>query len=78
MPTSIIEHSDGTTFVVVTEQDGEHHAYDIMQTDDREEFGQIEHETFHYRVIFHYSLLGAPNAHAEEVPDLYGHEDEHA
>ena len=75
MTASIIEHSDGASFVVLTEQDGEHHAYEIMQTDDREEFGQIEHELLHCHVIFHYSLLGAPNADDEEIPDAYDGKD---
>ena len=46
MTASIIEHSDGTSFVVVTRQDGEHHVFDIMVTDSLEELGQTECESF--------------------------------
>jgi len=78
MIASIIEHSDGTSFVVVTGQDGEHHVFDIMETDSRDEPGQIEYESFHHHVVFNYSLLGDPDADAEEISDVYACVDEYA
>jgi hypothetical protein len=78
MTASIIEHSDGISIIVVTGQDGEHHYFDIMETDGREALGQIEYEAFHDHVVFKYALLGAPNAHIEETSDVNDREDENA
>jgi hypothetical protein len=78
MTASIIEHSDGTSLVVVTGEDGEHCIVDIMETAGREEFGQFDYELFHGHTVFNYSLLGEPNADDEETPDAYDLEDEYA
>ena len=78
MTASIIEYCDGTSFVVVTGQDGEQHVFDITETDSREELSQIEYKAFHLHVVFNYSLLGDPNAEAEEISDVYDCEDEYA
>lgn len=78
MTASIIEHSDGTSFVVVTRQDGEHHVFDIMVTDSLEELGQTECESFLHCVVFKYSLLGAPNADSEDLWDAFDNDEEHA
>jgi hypothetical protein len=78
MTISITEHSNGASLIVVTEQDGEHHVFDIMETDSGEELGQIDYELFHGHAVFNYSLLGEPNAEAEEISDVHGCEDEYA
>ena len=76
MAASIIEHSDGAFFAVETRQDGEHHVFDIVVEDNQDELGQTESESFFHYMIFNYSLLGDPNAEAEENFDAYGYEDE--
>lgn len=75
MTASIFEQSDGSSFVVVTRQDGEYNVFDIANTDNLLEPDQIECELFNHGV-FKYSLLGAPNADAEEISDVYNVEDE--
>ncbi|MFI4940647.1 MAG: hypothetical protein ACHP7O_09960 [Burkholderiales bacterium] len=78
MNASIIEHSNGTSVVVVTGEDGEHRVFNIMEMDSGEEFGQIDYELFHGDMVFNYSLLGDPNADAETNADAYDCEDEYA
>jgi len=76
MTASIIEHLDGTSFVVVISRDSDHHIFDITVTDSREELGQFEEKSFHQYMVFSYSLLGDPNADAEEIFDVDNFEDE--
>ena len=78
MTTSITEHTNGASIVIVTVEDGEDRVFNIMETDSGEQFGQIDYELFHGHMAFNYSLLGDPYAEAEEFSDAYDCEDEHA
>lgn len=78
MTTSIFEHSDGISIVVVTWETGEHHIFDIIETGGREELDQIDLESFLGNVVFSYALLDNPIAADEEISDQYDIEDEFA
>lgn len=78
MTASITEHSIGASIVIVIEDDDEHRVCGIMETDSREELGQIDYELFHGHAVFNYSLLGEPNAEAEEISEVYECEYEYA
>jgi len=76
MTTSIIEQSDGTSYVVVTSDSGEHQVVDVTDTYSREELAQIDVKTFLGNGVFNYALLGSQCAADEEMS--YQHEVEDA
>lgn len=79
MTASIIEYPDGSSIVVATGQDDEHHVFNIMETDSQEELGQADYEFSLVHAVFNYALLGDPNANAEEnSEDIYECEDGYA
>jgi hypothetical protein len=76
MTTSIIEQSDGTSYVVVTGETGEHQVVDVTEAFSREELAQIDVKSFLGNVAFDYALLGSQCAADEEMS--YQHEVEDA
>lgn len=78
MTASITEHPNGASIVIVIEEEGEHRVFGITENDSREDLGQIDYELFHGHAVFNYSLLGEPNAEAEEISNAYDCEDEYA
>jgi hypothetical protein len=76
MTNSIFEQSDGTSYVVVTGETGEHQVVDVTEAYSREELAQIDVESFLGNVDFNYALLGKPDADDEEMSDNYDVEDE--
>jgi hypothetical protein len=77
MTTSIIEQSDGTAYVVVTWETGEHHVVDVTEAYTREELAHIDVKSFLGNVVFDYALLGNPDAADEEMSFRYDAEDEY-
>jgi hypothetical protein len=75
MATSIIEQSDGTSYVVLTGEAGEHQVVDVTDTYSREELAQIDVESFLGNVVFNYALLGSQCAADEEMTYQYEVED---
>lgn len=75
MTTSIIEQSDGTSYVVLTRETGEHLVVDVTEAYTREELAQIDVESFLGNVVFNYTLLGYPDAADEEMSHKYDVED---
>jgi len=75
MTTSIIEQSDGTSYVVVTGDTGEHQVVDVTEAYSREELALIDVESFLGNVAFNYALLGKPDAADEKMPCKYDVED---
>ncbi len=75
MTTSIIEQSDGTSYVVVTWETGERQVIDVTEAYTREELAQIDVESFLCNVTFNYTLLGHPDAADEEMSHKYDVED---
>jgi hypothetical protein len=76
MTTSIFEQSDGTSYVVLTRETGEHQVVDVTEAYSREELAQIDVESFLGNVIFDYALLGNPDAADEVMPCEHDFEDE--
>jgi hypothetical protein len=77
MTTSIFEQSDGTSYVVLTGETGEHQVVDVTEAYSREELAQIDVESFLGNVVFDYDLLGNPDAADEDMSCEYGFEDEY-
>ena len=77
MTNSIFEQSDGTSYVVVTGEIGEHQVVDVTEAYSREELAQIDVESFLGNVVFNYTLLGDPDADDTGVTDEYDVEDEY-
>ncbi|MBU1424280.1 MAG: hypothetical protein KKH12_14870 [Gammaproteobacteria bacterium] len=77
MTNSIFEQSDGTSYVVVTGEAGEHQVVEATEAFSREELAQIDVESFLGNVVFNYTLLGDPDADGAEVSDEYDVEDEY-
>jgi len=77
MANSIFEQSDGTSYVVVTGETGEHQVVDVTEAYSREELAQIDVESFLGNVVFNYALLGNPDADDEEMSGKYDVEDEY-
>ena len=77
MTTSIIEQSDGTSYVVVTGDTGEHQVVDVTEAYSREELALIDVESFLGNVAFNYTLLGSPDAADEEMSGEYDVEGEY-
>lgn len=75
MTTSIFEQSDGTSYVVLTGETGEHQVVDVTEAYSREELAQIDVESFLCNVAFNYALLGKPDVSDEEIPSRYDAED---
>lgn len=75
MTTSIIEQSDGTSYVVVTWESGEHQVIDVTEAYTREELAQIDVESFLCNVAFDYALLGSPDAADDEMSCRFDVED---
>jgi hypothetical protein len=69
MTSSIFEHSDGASLVVLTNQDGEHHAFDLAVGDSHEDAGLSDSESVLEYLVFSYSLLGEPNAKSDDEAD---------
>ena len=77
MTNSIFEQSDGTSYVVVTGETGEHQVVDVSEAYSREELAQVDVESFLGDVVFNYALLGNPDAADEEMSGEYDVEDEY-
>jgi hypothetical protein len=77
MSNSIFEQSDGTSYVVVTGEAGEHQVVDVTEAYSREELAQIDVKSFLGNVVFNYTLLGKPDAADEEMSCKYDVEDEY-
>lgn len=77
MTGTIIEQSDGASYAVVTDQDGEQFVFNLIETESPEVLGQIEYESFCHSAVFKYSLLGDPNSEADEISDVYQCKDEY-
>jgi hypothetical protein len=75
MATSIIEQSDGTSFVVVTGDAGEHQVVDVTEAYSREELAQIDVESFLGNVVFSDTLLGNPDAADKRMSCKYDVDD---
>jgi hypothetical protein len=75
MTTSIVEQSDGTSYVVLTRESGEHQVVDVTDAYSREELAQIDVESFLGNVAFNYALLGSQCAADEEMMYQYEVED---
>ena len=75
MTTSIVEQSDGTSYVVLTWETGEHQVVDVTDAYSREELAQIDVESFLGNVAFNYALLGSQCADDEKMPYQYEVED---
>ena len=75
MTTSIIEQSDGTSYVVVTGEAGAHQVVDVTEAYSREELARIDVKSFLGNVVFNYTLLGNPDATDEERSFQYEVED---
>jgi hypothetical protein len=67
MTTSLIEQSDGTSYVVMMSETGERHVVDVTDAYSREELAQIDVKSFLGNVSFNYALLGKPDAAVEEM-----------
>jgi hypothetical protein len=76
MTNSIFEQSDGTSYVVVTGETGEHQVVDVTEAYSREDLAEIDVESFLGNVDFNYALLGDPDAAEDEISDNYDVEDE--
>ena len=77
MTNSIFEQSDGTSYVVLTGETGEHQVVEVTEAYSREELAQIDVESFLGNVVFNYALLGDPDAGNEEMSCEYDVEDEY-
>ena len=77
MTNSIFEQSDGTSYVVVTGEAGEHKVVDVTEAYSREELARIDVESFLGNVAFNYALLGNPDAADEEMSGEYDVEGEY-
>lgn len=75
MTTSIIEQSDGTSYVVVTGETGERQVVDVTEAYTRQELAQIDVESFLGNVVFSYTLLGNPDAADKRMSCKYDIED---
>ena len=62
MTASLIEQSDGTSYVVVTGETGERRVVDVTEAYSREELAQIDIKSFLGNVVFNYTLLHNPDA----------------
>ena len=71
MTTSIVEQSDGTSYVVLTWETGERQVVDVTDAFSREELAQIDVKSFLNNVIFSYALLGSQCDANEEMTYRY-------
>jgi hypothetical protein len=77
MTTSIIEQSDGTSYVVLAGEAGEHQVVDVTEAYSRDELAQIDVKSFLGNAVFKYTLLGNPDAAIKEIPYQYEVGDEY-
>jgi hypothetical protein len=77
MTTSIIELSDGTSYVVVTSESGQHQVVDVTEAYSREELAQIDVKSFLGNAAFKYTFLGNPDAANKEMSYRYEVGDEY-
>jgi hypothetical protein len=75
MTTSIVEQSDGTSYVVLTSEAGEKQVVDVTEAYSREELAQIDVKSFLDNVVIDYALLGSQCASDEEMTYRYEVED---
>jgi hypothetical protein len=75
MTTSIVEQSDGTSYVVLTKETGEQQVVDVTEAYSREELAQIDVKSFLGNVVFSYALLGNPDAADRRMSCKYDVED---
>jgi hypothetical protein len=68
MATSIIEQSDGTSYVVVKCESGELQVVDVTDAYSPEELALIDVESFLGNAVFDYTLLAGRVAADEEIP----------
>jgi len=78
MTASITARADGATVVIAIEEEGEYRLFSMPEINDHETPGQIDDELFHGHVVFNYSLLGEPDADAEEHSKANAYQDEYA
>ena len=75
MTTSIVEQSDGTSYVVMTSETGEQQVVDVTDAYSRDELSQIDIKSFLSNGVFNYALLGSQCAADEEMSYRYEVED---
>ena len=75
MTTSIVEQSDGTSYVVLKWETGEQQVVDVTDAFSREELAQIDVKSFLNNVVYNYALLGSQCAADEEMTYRYEVED---
>ena len=75
MTTSLIEQSDGTSYVVMTSDSGEQQIVDVTEAYSREELAQIDIKSFLNNGVFNYALLGSQCAADDEMSYQFEVED---